>query len=53
MQPALTLEDVRLGMRQIEPQIRRYASLIVRKGVNVQAGQQVVVQCPSSGAMTR
>ncbi len=46
MQPALTLEDVRLGMRQIEPQIRRYASLIVRKGVNVQAGQQVVVQCP-------
>lgn len=41
-----TLEDARLGMRKIAPQIERYADLIVRKGVNVMAGQEVVVQAP-------
>lgn len=35
-----------MGMRSLAPQIERYADLIVRKGVNVAAGQEVVVQCP-------
>ncbi|MDY4041884.1 MAG: aminopeptidase [Collinsella sp.] len=42
----LTPEDARMGMRSLAPQIERYADLIVRKGVNVSAGQEVVVQCP-------
>ena len=42
----LTVEDARAGMKKIQPQIERYADLIVRKGVNVQAGQEVVVQAP-------
>ena len=43
---ALTIDDARAGMRQLEPKIRRYAQLIVRKGVNVTPGQEVVVQAP-------
>lgn len=42
----LTVEDARAGMGKIQPQIERYADLIVRKGVNVQRGQEVVVQAP-------
>ena len=50
----LTVEDARAGMKKIQPQIERYADLIVRKGVNVQAGQEVVVQAPiETAAFTR
>ena len=41
---ALTVEDARAGMRNLAPKIERYARLIVRKGVNVKQGQEVVVQ---------
>lgn len=43
---ALTLEDARVGMRALEPKIERYAELIVRKGVNVKPGQEVVLEAP-------
>ena len=43
---ALTVEDARAGMRNLAPKIERYARLIVRKGVNVKQGQEVVVQAP-------
>ena len=50
----LTVEDARAGMKKIQSQIERYADLIVRKGVNVQAGQEVVVQAPiETAAFTR
>ena len=40
---ALTVDDARAGMAALEPKIERYARLVVRKGVNVKAGQEVVV----------
>lgn len=40
----MTVEEARAGMAQLQPQLERYADLIVRKGVNVKAGQEVVVQ---------
>ena len=40
----LTVEDARHGMQTLQPTLERYANLIVRKGVNVQPGQEVVVQ---------
>lgn len=43
---ALTVEDARAGMTAIAPKIERYAQLIVRKGVNVEPGQEVVVMAP-------
>lgn len=43
---ALTIEDAQVGMRTIQPKIERYARLIVRKGVNVLPGQEVVVSSP-------
>ncbi|MDO4436553.1 MAG: aminopeptidase [Coriobacteriaceae bacterium] len=42
----LTVEDARIGLERLQPKIERYADLIVRKGVNVTAGQEVVVQAP-------
>ena len=50
----LTVEDARAGMKKIQSQFERYADLIMRKGVNVEAGQEVVVQAPiESAAFTR
>ena len=43
---ALTVDEAREGMRALEPKLKNYARLIVRKGVNVAAGQEVVVQAP-------
>ena len=43
-QTDFTLEDARAGMRKLEPVIAGYAKLIVRKGVNVKPGQEVVVR---------
>ena len=43
---ALTVEDARAGMAAIEPKIERYAKLVVRKGVNVMPGQEVVLMPP-------
>lgn len=42
----LTVEDARAGMKKLRPMLERYADLVVRKGVNVQAGQEVVIQAP-------
>lgn len=42
----LTVEDARAGMLKLQPKIERYADLIVRKGANVEAGQEVVIQAP-------
>ena len=42
----LTVEDARAGMVKLQPKLERYADLIVRKGVNVKPGQEVVVQAP-------
>ena len=43
---ALTVEEALEGMKALEPKIKNYARLIVRKGVNVKPGQEVVVQSP-------
>lgn len=42
----LTAEEARSGMVNLQPKLERYADLIVRKGVNVRPGQEVVVQAP-------
>ncbi len=42
----LTVEDALAGMVKLQPKLERYADLIVRKGVNVKPGQEVVVQAP-------
>ena len=42
----LDAQEARLGMQKLAPQIERYANLIVRKGVNVQPGQEVAIQAP-------
>lgn len=42
----LTHEEVVAGTRALQPSIERYAELIVRKGVAVQPGQEVVVSAP-------
>ena len=43
---ALTVEEALEGMKALEPKIKNYARLVVRKGVNVKPGQEVVVQSP-------
>lgn len=42
----LTVEEARSGMVNLQPKLERYADLIVRKGVHVKSGQEVVVQAP-------
>ncbi|MCF2621895.1 aminopeptidase [Collinsella tanakaei] len=42
----LTAEDARMAIKALDPQIDRYASLVVRTGVNVKPGQEVVIQAP-------
>ena len=42
----LTVEEARSGMVNLQPKLERYADLIVRKGVHVRPGQEVVVQAP-------
>ena len=42
----MTRDEAREGIRRLWPKVERYAELIVRKGVNVKPGQEVVVQCP-------
>ncbi len=44
---ALTAEDARAGLHALEPQIKRYAELIINKGVNVRPGQEVVISAPA------
>lgn len=48
---ALTVEDTRAGMAALEPKIERYAKLVVRKGVNVMPGQEVVLMTPVECAL--
>ena len=38
---ALTVEEALEGMKSLEPKIKNYARLVVRKGVNVKPGQEV------------
>lgn len=45
-QAEYTVEDARAGMAKLQPKIERYADLIVHRGVNVKAGQEVVIQAP-------
>ncbi|AEB06172.1 aminopeptidase II [Coriobacterium glomerans PW2] len=40
----LTAEDACAGMVKLMPKIERYADLIIRRGVNVRSGQEVVVE---------
>ena len=40
---ALTVEEALEGMKALEPKIKNYARLVVRKGVNVKPGQEVVI----------
>ena len=47
---ALTVEEALEGMKALEPKIKNYARLVVRKGVNVKPGQEVVVQSPGPSA---
>ena len=42
----LTVEEARAGMKALAPQIERYADLVVRTGVNVKRGQEMVIQAP-------
>ena len=44
--PALTVSEAQAGMRNLMPHIERYAELIVRQGVAVEPGQEVVVSAP-------
>ena len=50
---ALTVEEALEGMKALEPKIKNYARLVVRKGVNVKPGQEVVgrvrILCPRGG----
>lgn len=46
MSENMSIEEARAGMEAIDKNIDRYAELVVRKGVNVQKGQEVVVQSP-------
>ncbi len=46
LQAALTPDEAAAGLKALSPQIERYAELIVRKGVNVKKGQEVMVQAP-------
>ena len=43
---ALTASEAAAGLKALSPQIEKYAELIVRKGVNVKKGQEVVIQAP-------
>ena len=45
---ALTVEEALEGMKALEPKIKNYARLVVRKGVNVKPGR-VRVLCPRGG----
>ncbi|QWT17542.1 aminopeptidase [Collinsella sp. zg1085] len=46
MTASMTHEEVRVAMKALQPAIWRYAQLIVRKGVHVKPGQELVVRCP-------
>ncbi len=46
LKATLTAEDAQLALRKLRPQIKKYAALAVRKGVNVKPGQELVVQSP-------
>lgn len=43
LQTQLTEEEARAALRSLAPQIEAYARLIVRKGVNVREGQELVL----------
>ena len=42
----LTAEEARAGLKQLDPLIDQYARLVVRMGVNVKPGQEMVIQAP-------
>ncbi len=44
--PEMTAQEAREGIRALAPQIDRYAQLVVKTGVNVKPGQELVIQAP-------
>ena len=50
---ALTVEEALEGMKALEPKIKNYARLVVRKGVNVKPGQEVAFSLRSSARRLR
>lgn len=48
--PSFTVEDARAGMKALAPSIARYARLLVRTGVHIKQGQELVVQAPVEAA---
>ena len=46
MSSAMSNEEAARAIRNLEPKIEAYAELIVRKGLAVQEGQEVVIQVP-------
>ena len=43
---SLTPAEAREETKRLKPQIEKYAELLIRKGVNVKQGQEVVIQSP-------
>ena len=43
---SLTPAEAREEIKRLQPQIEKYAELLVRKGINVKQGQEVVIQSP-------
>lgn len=46
MSMPMTSEECRVATQALDPQIRRYADLIVRKGGAVKLGQEIVIEAP-------
>ena len=50
---ALTVEEALEGMKALEPKIKNYARLVVRKGVNVKPARRSSFSLPSSARHLR
>ena len=46
----MSAQECALAMRQLAPRLRRYAELLVRRGVALQPGQELVLSAPVEGA---
>lgn len=47
---SMTEDEYRMTLRNIAPRLERYAQLLVEEGVNLEQGQELVVQCPVEAA---
>lgn len=50
---ALTIEEALEGMKALEPKIKNYARLVVRKGVNVKPARRLSFSLRSSARRLR